>query len=268
MLEVLGVSMIPKGVVNWEIKAYLVSDDPAATVFIRAFLTTDQGILDRFGYADTPPIHNTSAAVLDCQGTISADRTVSPSSKLGAVFYGYSDSASAVTIKLVYNSADHATRVQTPLTTASFGTLDHQLLTAASRGFITGEETDAATYRHPMRQIAPGRILNPSNATVTSASGLFAIPINSNAVILDGTEDLLGCSTEGWTGYSEMEVMVLSARKFLKSQTVPTGYAAFVWGSTDSGYGADYDEIAACANSVHRFRLFGSSWRLCSSLNV
>ena len=129
MLDVLGVSTIPKGVVNWEVKAYVVADDPAATVFIRAHLTTDQGVLDRFGYADTPPIHNTSAVVLDCQGTISADRTVNPSSKLGAVFYGYSDSASAVTIKLVYNDASHSTRVQTPLSLAVQGTTYHPALT-------------------------------------------------------------------------------------------------------------------------------------------
>lgn len=153
MLDVLGVSTIPKGVVNWEVKAYVVADDPAATVFIRAHLTTDQGVLDRFGYGDTPPIHNTSAAVLSMQGAISADRTVSPSVKLGAVFYGYSDSASAVTIKLVYNSADHATRVQTPLETASFGTLSHQLLTPDSRGFVTGQEAAASRSRHPRRAV-------------------------------------------------------------------------------------------------------------------
>lgn len=153
MLSALGVSTIPKGVVNWRVNAYLVSDDPAATVFIRAHLTTDQGVSENFGFADSAPMHNTSATVLEFQGTIAADRTVDPSDKMGALFSGFSNSASAVTIKLVYNDASHLTRVQTPLATASFGTLDHQLLTMESRGFVAGQEAAASRSRHPQRAI-------------------------------------------------------------------------------------------------------------------
>lgn len=269
MLDVLGVSTIPKGVVNWEVLAYVVADDPAATVFIRAHLTTDQGILDRFGYADTPPMHNTSAAILRMQGTISADRTVSPSDKLGAVFYGYSDSASPVTIKLVYNSATHATRVQTPLEAASYGTLDHQLLTMTSRGFVAGEEADARAFGHPQRYIAPGRIQTPANETVTSVDGLFAVPLDSNFVVLEGTEDLIGCSTEGWTGPGWIEVHILNERDILKSQSpLPDGYAPFMWGSTDTGYGADYDVQTAYAGSIFRFRWTGGVWRIAGVMNM
>lgn len=270
MLDVLGVSTIPKGVVNWEIKAYVVADDPAATVFIRAHLTTDQGVLDRFGYGDTPPIHNTSAAVLKMQGTIAADRTVDPAAKLGAVFYGYSNSASAVTIKLVFNDAGHSTRVQTPLTTASFGTLDHGLLTPVSRKFPDTDQgrADAVTWAHPQSGIQPGRIHTPLGATVATADGLFAIPSDSNLVVLSGTEDILGCSTDGFTAGDYMEFMVLSERKILRSQSVGTGYANFIWGSVDTGYSADYNEIVAYADSVYRFRLLGGVWRLCSSMNM
>lgn len=268
MLNGIGLSEIPQGVVNWEVLAYVVADNPTATTFIRAFLSTERGESGNFAYGNSRPIHNTAPTVLQFQGTIPAARACNPTDKLSAVFYGYSDSQTDITIKLVFNCASHATRVQTPLTVASYGTLDHQLLTMDSRGFVAGEEADAEAYAHPERAIAPGRRLAKPADIVASSTGLFSVPAKSNFVKLSGTEDLIGCSTEGWTVDSEMEVMVMSARKFLPSQSVPDGYAAFGWGAGDTGYGADYNELSAYQYSIHRFRFVGSIWRLCSSMNV
>lgn len=121
---------------------------------------------------------------------------------------------------------------------------------------------------HPQSAITPGRIHTPLGATVATSAGLFTVPANSNLVVLSGTEDILGCSTEGFTAGDYMEFMVLSGRKILRSQTVEAGYANFIWGSMDTGYGSDYNEIAALADSVYRCRLIGGVWRLCSLMNV
>jgi hypothetical protein len=224
MLGSLGVATIPKGVVNWEVLAYVASDDPVATVFIRANLTKDQGILSHFGYGDTQAIHATTPTLLRCQGTIAADIACNPSDKLGAVFYGYSNSESDITIKLVYNSASHATRVQTPLETASYGTLDHQLLTSSSRGFTTGEEADASTYRHPMRAIAPGRILWDEGSTVATASGLLTLPAKSNAVRVSGSDTLLGIATAGFTPGTIIYLESVESRLVANGGTPGSGY--------------------------------------------
>ena len=265
MLDVLGVSTIPKGVVNWEIKAYVVADDPAATVFIRAHLTTDQGVLDRFGYGDTPPIHNTSAAVLKMQGTIAADRTVDPAAKLGAVFYGYSNSASAVTIKLVFNDAGHSTRVQTPLTTASFGTLDHQLLTPSSRGFAAGEEANAHTYRHPMASIEPGLITWDDGATVATVDGLLTLPPKTNSVRISGTDTLLGIATTGMTAGTVIYVTMSQGRPVANGGDVPTGYASPIF-HTAMGFTASPSTFLAPGEAAMVLELSGSStWRVLSA---
>jgi len=153
MFDTLGVSTIKKGVVNWELLAYVVSDDPAATVQIRALLSTNLGIDHNFAYANSPPIHATSPTIYRCQGTIPADLAVNPSDVLSACFYGYSNSANEVTIRLVYNDAGHTTRVQTTVETASYGTLDHQLLTAASRKFTPEQVAAAARSCHPRRSV-------------------------------------------------------------------------------------------------------------------
>ncbi|MEN6546224.1 MAG: hypothetical protein ABFE07_09305 [Armatimonadia bacterium] len=146
---------------------------------------------------------------------------------------------------------------------------DHQRDTAVSRGFTSSETADAAAYRHPQRAIAPGRILESAHAAIETSNGLFAIPDKCNFALLDGTEDLIGCSTVGWTEGSWMEFTVYSARKTLKAQNpLPSGYASFAWGQMDTGYQADYDVIAAYPLSTYRFRLLGGSWRLVSSMNM
>jgi hypothetical protein len=126
-----------------------------------------------------------------------------------------------------------------------------------------------AENAHPFASITPGRVQTPFNAPVTSADGLFAVPINSNFVILNGEEDLIGCSTEGWTGPGWIEVHIMSERNILKSQNpLPDGYAAFMWGSSDTGYGGDYDVQTAYADSIFRFRLTGGVWRIASIMNM
>lgn len=121
---------------------------------------------------------------------------------------------------------------------------------------------------HPFAAITPGRFQTPNNAPVTTADGLFAVPLNSNFVVLDGTEDLIGCSTAGWIGSGPMEFTLMAARTIKKSQTVPTGYAPFMWGDTDTGYGEDYDTITAIKNSSYHCRFIGGAWRITAMMNV
>lgn len=292
MLDGLGVTTLPKGVVNWEILAYVVSDDPTATIFIRSFLTTDQGVLQRFGYADTPAMHNTTAAVLRCQGTISADRTVSPTDKLGAVFYGYSSSASSVTIKLVYNDAGHQTRVQTPLVTAGGGgTFDHRLLTATSRGFEAGDEVKAAAYAHPATAVstdtsqftgrltsadtdvqkalvtlgAQARWQSPRGATVATVDGYLTMPAGSNSARISGTEELLGIATANWQSGSVIFVEFANARSVQNGGSSPTGYAVPDFGSA-FGWATAPGTLNAPVDGVMILQLSGSSeWRVLSA---
>lgn len=126
-----------------------------------------------------------------------------------------------------------------------------------------------ADNAHPFNAITPGRVINPANPVVTTVDGHFAVPVNSNFVVLDGAEDLLGCSTVGWSGNSEFEALVMQGRNLLKSQSpLLENHSPFIWGATDTGYGADYDVIALYPYSVCRFRLVGGNWRLCSMMNV
>lgn len=131
---------------------------------------------------------------------------------------------------------------------------------------LDGRNADNA---HPFAAITPGRVQTPANAPVTSVDGLFAVPLNSNFVVLDGEEDLIGCSTEGWTGPGWIEVHILNERDILKSQSpLPAGYAPFMWGSTDTGYGAAYDVQTAYAGSIFRFRWTGGVWRIAGVMNM
>jgi hypothetical protein len=261
MLDVLGVSTIPKGVVNWEVKAYVVADDPAATVFIRAHLTTDQGVLDRFGYGDTPPIHNTSAAVLDCQGTISADRTVDPTDKLGAVFYGYSNSASAVTIKLVYNDASHSTRVQTPLTTASFGTLSHQLLTPDSRGFVTGQEAAASRSRHPRRAVEDFAVV-PS----AFAGGNLTPDPTADTTIISTTATVDRIDSSQWPGgFCRSHRLIFLAGGSLTNQAGTSGdFLSIDLGNFEGSSAEQTATLDLYDNGTADLMLIGGGWKLCS----
>lgn len=126
-----------------------------------------------------------------------------------------------------------------------------------------------AANSHPQEAITPGRIQTPATPVVTTDNGHFAVPVNSNFVLLEGTEDILGCSTSQWIGYSEFEACVLRKRKLLRSQLpLLADHDPFIWGSADSGYGADYDVITLKAGAVFRCRHIGSVWRVCSLLNV
>jgi len=216
---------------------------------------------------NTSPISNTTDEIIKAHVDDPDDQDLA-GDRISFRVRARSDSATPAAIAVTWSDPAHSTRLLTPMTLAVGGTDDHQALTAVSRGFAA-DGAAARAYRHPMDAIEPGRIQTPDNDSVTTSGGLFAIPSNSNYATLLGSEDLIGCSTAGWIGNSYIEVMVMSGRKFLKSQNpLPDGYAPFVWGSTDTGYGADYDVIDALTFSVYRFRLIGGSWRLCSSFNA
>lgn len=217
---------------------------------------------------NTSPITNQTDEVIKAHIDDDEDQDLA-GDRIGLRIRARSDSATPAAIAVTWSDPAHSTRLLTPMTLAVGGTDDHQALTMTSRGFVAGEEADARAFGHPQRYIAPGRVQTPANETVTSADGLFAVPLNSNFVVLEGTENLIGCSTEGWTGPGWIEVHILNERDILKSQSpLPDGYAPFMWGSTDTGYGADYDVQTAYAGSIFRFRWTGGVWRIAGVMNM
>ena len=216
----------------------------------------------------TSPITNTSDEVIKAHIDDDEDQDLA-GDRIGLRIVAKSDSATPAAIAVTWSDPAHSTRLLTPMTLAVGGSDDHQALTMASRGFVAGEEADARAFGHPQRYIAPGRIQTPANETVTSADGLFAVPLNSNFVVLDGEEDLIGCSTDGWTGPGWFEAHILKDRNILKAQNpLPSGHTSFMWGSTDTGYGAAYDVQTAYAGSIFRFRWTGGVWRIAGVMNM
>lgn len=140
-------------------------------------------------------------------------------------------------------------------------------------GGFSGEHNDldgrSDANCHPMSAITPGRILTPSNATVTPVDGLFAVPSNSNYVEVNGTDEVIGISTAGWTGTnSKIDVFFMYQRVLKRAQTVPDGYAPLAWGTSEAGYGGDIDTLTVYADCVVSFRLIGGNWRIVSMLNL
>jgi hypothetical protein len=264
MLAGVNVSAIPKGVVNWEVLAYLVADDPAATVFIRAHLSTNQGTDHNFGYADSSPIHATSATLLRFQGTISTDQACSPADKLSAVFSGFSNSASLVTIKLVYNSASHATRVQTPLETASYGTLDHQLLTATSRGFTDDQTALAASRRHPRCEIADVAVI----PTSFSAGNLTPDP-TSDTVIVPAGSSVERIDTSRWPeGVARLTLYFVSGGSIIQGATDSGNLLHFSLGNFGGSIpGSETVQLDFGTGGIADLLLIGGAWHV-RSFNV
>lgn len=258
MLDGIGTSTISKGVVNWEVAAYLVADDPAATTYLEAYLTTDQGILDRFGYGYSRAMHNTAAAVLKFQGTIPADRDVNPSDKLAAYFSVYSNTTTGVTVKLVFNSASHLTRVQTPLETASYGTLDHQLLTAESRGFGADQAAAAMRSRHPRRAIE-----NFAMAPLAFASGNLTPHHVADAVEFDTEVTVERIDTSQFPGdFGFLFLIFVVGGHLLQKQGDSGDFAEIDMGNFE---GASEEKIAQLDFGNHgsaMLYLFGGSWHL------
>lgn len=127
----------------------------------------------------------------------------------------------------------------------------------------------SARNAHPQEAITPGRILTPENGTVTPTNGVFSVPVNSNFVEIDGTDEIIGISTEGWAGTNSLiSVFFQTQRVMRRLQSVPSGYAAVTWGTGEAGYLGDIATLTIYANCEIGFRLVGGFWRVAYTMNL
>jgi hypothetical protein len=101
-----------------------------------------------------------------------------------------SDSTTPAAIAVTWSDPAHSTRLLTPMTLAVGGTDDHQALTNASRGWVSGQEKWARSFGHPSGFIC-NRFPVDCSATIETGdgAGILVIPDTcSGPVRVTGTE--------------------------------------------------------------------------------
>jgi hypothetical protein len=221
-----GVDQYPAGRTEWWVYARLDAEgDSGSTVWLECQLVRDPGGANEvIRFENTSPVswsdyviyktHKDSDTAAELAGDDIAMRVRAVSNSV----------VLAASVVVRWSDPGHRTKVVTPLSLAVNGTLDHQALTVASRGFSAEETADASAYRHPMRAIAPGRILWDEGSTVATASGLLTLPAKSNAVRVSGSDTLLGIATSGFTPGTIIYLESAESRLIANGGTPGSGY--------------------------------------------
>lgn len=213
--------------------------------------------------ADGPNMFNQVLSVSEISGTPLEVVNLSAADRLVFSIYAVTDKSTGFTFTFAQN-AELSSWFRLPFSMGSFGTLDHQQLTATSRGFTVGEAA-AVTYRHPMVAIEPGFITWNTGPVVATVDGLLTLPPKTNAVRISGTDTFLGIETTGITPGTVIYVEMSEARMVANNSTPPDGYASFDFHNA-FGCSASPWAFYAKADSPMVLELQGSStWRVLSA---
>lgn len=187
-----GASAIPAAPWTFEHEAIWLDADLGGETVLRWEVYKDVGGVPALLFtAESPPIHNTTPAPLAYQFD-GAPYAISPTDRLNAIGVVHTTSVTPVTLHLRYNSATRGTRIKTPFTFATPGTLDHQLL--VDRDPDVGAGASAA---HPANSIGAGR-LHRNIGTGSLAGGIITFPADANFCRVSGVLTINGINATGF----------------------------------------------------------------------